>query len=110
MNSPFNYTFPHNVEFNLNSIEALSFAKCWLAYSECCPTANIFSIGWNPYEQNAYIELCNGVSITSNKGQRVLFVTEDDGAEFPFTHYKDALECIERTDAHKAENYFYRPL
>lgn len=76
--------------------DAQSFAKCFQAYSNVSPYADIASIGFNSESGIAYIALQNGVSITSSFGQQCAFYINDPDTdeEIPFINYRDALNAL----------------
>jgi|GWRWMinimDraft_13_1066021.scaffolds.fasta_scaffold102084_1 hypothetical protein len=73
---------------------AQGIAKCFQAYADNCPAADIMECGLNRNTGFVYIALENGIQIASAFGQDcVFFVTDfDNGSEHEFDSYQEAVD------------------
>jgi hypothetical protein len=96
------------IGFNGNSLgylEAKGLSKVFEAYSQNCKNYQyIDSIGFNSHTGHIYIELENGITITSLVGEDVEYLITDYSTreEYKFDTYKEAtdkqLELANRQD------------
>lgn len=77
------------------ALEAMGLAKCFDAYADI--NESILEIGFNENSGAVYITMENNISILSRLGRRVeyLFTDLDNGEEFFFDNYTDALNKSE---------------
>jgi len=88
--------YNHNMGNNLENpayLEAMGLSKIWLAYANNAVTENIEEIGFNKNSGYVYIALDIGITIGSQLGNDVEFITFDptDGNENFYETYDEAL-------------------
>jgi hypothetical protein len=76
----------------------MGLSNCFKAYANDCPCEEIMEVGFNSNSGYVYIALENGISICSFMGREVEYLVTnfDDGEEFFFESYKEAMEKQEQ--------------
>lgn len=81
--------------------EAQGLSICFQAYADNCPGEDIFEIGFNANSGYTYIALEQNVTICSMLGRNAQYLVTDfdNGNEFFFNSYDEAIECLEILNA-----------
>lgn len=88
----------YGIENRISYCEAKGLANCFLAYSENFSNEYIFEVGFNSNSGYTYIALENNITICSMLGREIeyLITDFDNGKEYFFNDYKEALDFLEK--------------
>ena len=86
---------------SISYCEAEGLSICFQAYANNCAGEDIFEIGFNPNSGYTYIALEQNVTICSMLGRNAQYLVTDfdNGNEFFFNSYDEAVECLEILNA-----------
>jgi hypothetical protein len=87
-----------NISSSIAYCEAMGLSNCFKAYADDCASEEIMEVGFNSNSGYVYIALDNSISICSCMGKEVEYLVTnfDDGEEFFFESYKEAMEKQEQ--------------